>query len=94
MNGKTKSIIVSIFVVVLFFLVYLFWSPYYHGNIGGVNKLYLPFPVKVTSCGTSYDSYTNCTYPLIWWGILVSILFWIVVVALIYKIARNIIKDK
>jgi hypothetical protein len=94
MNNKTKSIIITlILVIILFFFVWGLMSNY-NANIGGVNKLYLPFPIKITSCGSSYDLYTNCTYPLIWLGIIESVIFWIVVISLSYIITRRIIKDR
>lgn len=60
-----------------------------HANFGGVNYRYFPFPVRVTSCGSSYDAYSTCTHPYIWWGIIASAAFWVVILIIAYMIGKK-----
>lgn len=84
MIRKTLAIIVVIAAYIVSWYV-----NYSHANIGGVNYRYLPFPVQMTSCGSSYDKYSTCAYPYIWWGIVASVVFWIIVLGISYIIVKK-----
>ena len=58
-------------------------------NIGGANYIFLPFPIKVTSCGSAPDVYRSCTYPYIWSGIITSIIFWIIILMIVYMLSKK-----
>ena len=94
-NKMRKTIGVLVFVIsilIIFFLISLFIINSGFTNIGGANYFFMPFPVKVTSCGTFEEAYKNCEYPWLPWGILLSVLFWILVIFLAYKIGMKIFK--
>jgi len=76
-----KKVITIIILIILIQLILVFFS-----NIGGVNYFRMPFPIKVTSCGTSSSDYTNCSFPFVLWGIIASILFWIIAYMIISAI--------
>lgn len=80
--------IISI-IVVLVAMAITACVDFINANLGGVNYRYLPFPVKVTSCGSSYNVYSNCTYPYIWWGIWASIIFWVIIFGIAYVIGKK-----
>ena len=56
---------------------------------GGINYSYFPFPVKVWTCGSYLGADESCTYPYVWWGIVASFLFWLLVLGLAYVVGKN-----
>jgi hypothetical protein len=58
-------------------------------SIGGVNYRYLPFRVQEISCGSSFKAYSTCTHPYFLWGIVASIVFWIIIFIITYLIGRR-----
>lgn len=92
MNKKIEAVLITIIVsFVLLTIIYLS-TTYFHLVSGGVNKLYLPFPVKIISCGSSFENYLSCTYPFIWSGIIYSAVFWIIIILAVYKLTKKLIK--
>ena len=83
--------LLAVTVVIAAYIVTMLVNSMY-ANIGGINYRYLPFPVKIISCGSSYNSYSTCTYPYIWWGIIASVTFWIIILTIAYILARKKLK--
>ena len=93
MKKQIKIWIFVISILIILFLISLFIINGRFMTFGGVNYFFMPFPIKVTSCGSSMEASLNCTYPWVWLGISLSIIFWILVVFLSYKTASRIFKD-
>lgn len=84
-----KALLLSIIITIILFIVSSFVTNTLFANIGGYNAIYLPLPVKTTSCGSSPEAYINCTYPIIWWGIIANIILWIVVFIMSYRLLKD-----
>ena len=74
MNRKLKIWIFTLVTLAILIIITLVIGEFFLSNIGGVNYLFLPFQVKMTSCGSSEQAFTNCTYPLLWKGIIFSVI--------------------
>ncbi|MDB5260716.1 MAG: hypothetical protein JWN37_947 [Candidatus Nomurabacteria bacterium] len=86
---KRKLTAASLVIVMVFstYIVNIFNSM---NNIGGRSSSYLlPFPTRVGTCGTRYDPGVICTHVPVWWGILASILFWIIIFLTVYRIMNK-----
>ena len=90
MEIKIKRVLLTVIFAIVFFLIIYVFAGTFFKSIGGTNYLYIPFPVKVISCGTSLDPFSDCTYPLVWWGIAASLIFWLVAILLFYKLSKKI----
>lgn len=89
LKPRVASILITI---VLFILICILASSWV--NFGGYNYIRIPFPAKVTSCGTSLQALESCTYPVIWGGVVLDIIFWLAVYALLSLICYKIKKKK
>lgn len=85
MNRTLKVWIAVIITLLIIFFIIEFLVNALFSNIGGVNYLYMPFPMKVTFCGSAPQAFLNCTYPWVLWGLITSIIFWILLIYLTYK---------
>jgi len=75
--------------VVLAGIVVTLFINYSHAGFGGSAYVYLPFPIQQTGCGDTLTAMNSCTYPFISWGIISSIIFWILLIGIAYIINRK-----
>ena len=80
--------IISIFIVLIGLAITAFVN-YSNVRVGGPTYAYLPFPVQQTGCGDALAQMNSCTYSFIWWGIILSVIFWILVFVGAYFIGKK-----
>jgi purine-cytosine permease-like protein len=84
-----KRTIISLVLTVIILLILSAVSQAMDVNAGGVNYVFAPLAVKVSSCGSGNPTFKYCTHPLIWWGIAFSVLIAISIFTGIYNFRKS-----
>jgi hypothetical protein len=72
---EMKHFLTSLFLTFLVWVGMMAFLFFVTTTYGGIRLAYLPFPSLVTSCGTAYPALLYCMYPIVWWGVVLSMLF-------------------
>jgi hypothetical protein len=78
--------IISVLVVLFAIIISVLADAFFH-KTGELSYISFPFPIQVDSCGSAIG--TVCSYPYVWWGILLSVIFWAVIIGIAYIVGKK-----
>ena len=84
-----KRKILAVGVVLIGTVITTFVNFAFFTSFGGPVYKFFPFPVKGTTCRFFSSSNVTCNHQYIWWGIIASVIFWIIILGVAYTVVNK-----